>query len=276
MSQPNGGRPAAVAGSTRRQAGDCGRRWSLMLAAMLMLTGCAAREPAPALSAASAGAEIPAAESTASPVREPAYSGSGSHAGTAADESDSTLADARRGDAHAQLLVAERYLAGNGVPRDLRLAHEWLEKSVAQDHAPALDVLSALHYRGVGVAVDYRKAKELMERAAARRYLPAINNLAWFLATCPDASVRDGRRAVELLAPAMDQSAQMLDTYAAALAETGDFERAGEYQRLAVMALSGVEDPRFGSFIERLAWYGAGKPWRDPPQDAPRAPQKIP
>lgn len=233
---------------------------ALLLAALASLPACAARNPV----------DGPAA--TVTPERAAA------DAAPAAsdDDNDSIRRDATAGDAHAQLLMAERYLAGNGVPRDLVLAREWLEKSVAQDHAPALDVLSALHYRGIGTPVDYHKAKALMERAVEHRYLPAINNLAWFLATCPDASVRDGKRAVELLTPAMDQSAQMLDTLAAAWAENGDFERATEYQRMAVMALNGVEDPRFPSFIERLSSYGAGKPWRDPPVDAPRNTKKIP
>jgi len=268
MPPPNSSQRTAVAGNLPRRAARC-RPAALPLALLLALGGCAARTPADAPVAAAPVTQASAgSDSAATAPRAPA--------GAADDEGDNILREARRGDAHAQLLVAERYLAGNGVPRDLGLAHQWLEKSVAQDHAPALDVLSALYYRGIGVPVDYRKARELMERAVAHRYLPAINNLAWFLATCPDDSVRDGRRAVELLAPAMDQSAQMLDTYAAALAETGDFERAGEYQRLAVMALSGVEDPRFASFIERLSWYGAGRPWRDPPAAAPRDPQKIP
>ena len=60
----------------------------------------------------------------------------------------------------------------------------------------------------------------------------ALNELAWLLATCPDAGIRDGRRAVELASRAcrldFGISAACVDTLAAAHAEAGDFESAAE------------------------------------------------
>jgi tetratricopeptide (TPR) repeat protein len=53
----------------------------------------------------------------------------------------------------------------------------------------------------------------------------AANNLAWLLATCPDRSLRDGPRAVELARQASERSGRqnptVLGTLAAAYAETG-------------------------------------------------------
>lgn len=233
----------------RRARTDTAGRLTLP-ALLLVLAGCAAQVPAP-----------PAAV----PVLAAALS---------ADELDFrlVLAEAEAGDPNAQLLLAEKFLAGDGTPHDAAQAHAWLDKAAAREYAPAQDLLSTLHYRGIGVAVDFHKALALMERAAAHRYLPAINNLAWFLATCPDDSVRDGKRAVALLEPVMDQSAQMQDTLAAAYAEAGDFSRAEVLQNQAIIALGSADDPRLTPFIERLDHYARGLPWRDPPASRSGAP----
>ena len=57
-----------------------------------------------------------------------------------------------------------------------------------------------------------------------------LNNLAWLLSTLPDASLRDGRRAVALMTKALDLTSpptlQTLRTLAAAHAEAGDFNAA--------------------------------------------------
>jgi Tfp pilus assembly protein PilF len=70
------------------------------------------------------------------------------------------------------------------------------------------------------------------EKALASRpvYLPALNNLAWALATCPDASLRNGAKAVQLARQACELSGGknllMLRTLAAACAENGQFDTA--------------------------------------------------
>lgn len=218
---------------------------ALMLPALLlMLAGCAT--PA---------ADLPPAVMTA-PVA----------AALTPEEADYQLVrgEAEAGNPDSQLLLAEKLLAGIGTPRDIAQARLWLEKAAAQEYPAALDVLATLYYRGIGVAVDYANARKLMERAVAHNYLPAINNLAWFLATCPDAAVRDGARAVALLEPVMDQSAQMQDTLAAAYAETGNFEWASALQKQAIFALENADDERLPEFVERLNSYANGNPWRDP------------
>lgn len=63
------------------------------------------------------------------------------------------------------------------------------------------------------------------------------NNLAWLLATAPDERDRDGVRAVKLAQQAVaaaPDSAQTLDTLAAAYAEAGQFDKAVETQRAAI------------------------------------------
>ncbi len=69
-------------------------------------------------------------------------------------------------------------------------------------------------------------------------HITARNNLAWMLATCPEASLRNGPKAVELAQRAVQLSAgispQILDTLAAAFAEAGRFPEAVTTARQAL------------------------------------------
>lgn len=71
----------------------------------------------------------------------------------------------------------------------------------------------------------YRAAIELRPKDAE-----FLNNFAWLLATCPSASVRDGKAAVENATAACElveyKNWAYMDTLAAAYAEAGDFENA--------------------------------------------------
>jgi tetratricopeptide (TPR) repeat protein len=94
----------------------------------------------------------------------------------------------------------------------------------------------------------------------------ALNGLAWVLASCPDASLRDGKMAVELATRACELNkwtgASFLDTLAAAYAETGDYTAAVRWQREAIAKLS-PEDPTRSEFSDRLQLYGSNKPYRE-------------
>ncbi len=113
---------------------------------------------------------------------------------------------------------------------------------------------------------DFQKAIEL-EPTNDSYY----NELAWMLATNPDARYRDGQKAVELSKEAIkrtnlkSQKALYLDTLAAAYAETGRFESAVNTQRWALSLLH--ETKADSDLIEkcnkRLAYYKAQKPWRE-------------
>ena len=91
------------------------------------------------------------------------------------------------------------------------------------------------------------------------------NNLAWFLATCPDEKYRDGKKAVQLALKACKDTGWnysfKIDTLAASYAETGDFENAVKYQQMAV---DKEQDPKTKKgMIERLELYKSGKPYRE-------------
>ena len=92
----------------------------------------------------------------------------------------------------------------------------------------------------------------------------SLGNLAWLLATCPDDSIRNGKRAVEL-AQRLERQAEkpyprMYDVLAAAYAETGEFGRAVQMAERAVQ-LTVSEDPA-GNMRRRLVnLYRSGKPY---------------
>lgn len=98
--------------------------------------------------------------------------------------------------------------------------------------------------------------------------LQATNNVAWIMATQSDESLRDGFGAVELgeqLCEATDfENPSYLDTYAAALAETGEFERAKELAAQAIdLALESDDIVLAAAIQDRLNHYEDGKPYRD-------------
>jgi len=98
------------------------------------------------------------------------------------------------------------------------------------DHAPAQNSLG-LTLLQLGRA---REAVGHLEAAlkADPQLSTSLNNLAWLLATAPDASLRDGKRAVELATQAdkiaSGKSPGALKSLAAAYAETGQFAQALE------------------------------------------------
>jgi tetratricopeptide (TPR) repeat protein len=97
-----------------------------------------------------------------------------------------------------------------------------------------------------------------------------LSTLAWILATSPDASVRDGKAAVEAASQAARltarQKCRVLDTLAAAYAEAGQFREAVDTAReaLALPDLKQATEPGLADqFRARLRLYEAGKPYRE-------------
>ena len=98
------------------------------------------------------------------------------------------------------------------------------------------------------------------------------NALAFFLATSPEASLRDGARALRLAREivAFDSARHpgFVDTLAAACAEVGDFACAVAEQERAIALLDGRElsEEIRAIFQSHLEEYRAGRPVRFPPE----------
>jgi tetratricopeptide (TPR) repeat protein len=97
----------------------------------------------------------------------------------------------------------------------------------------------------------------------------ALNTVAWMLATNPDAALRDGGQALELARRALAHSAgdariSVLDTLAAAQAETGDFGKALETAQQGLALAAQAKRGQAVSLLERgIALYREGQPFRD-------------
>jgi len=108
--------------------------------------------------------------------------------------------------------------------------------------------------------------QSLALKAAESSEASALNVTAWFLATCDEATLRDGPRAVELAEKAVlatDRKDWMiLDTLAAAHAEAGQFEKAVSAQKEALRLLPDKEQAADGA--SRLKLYVAHQPYREP------------
>jgi Tfp pilus assembly protein PilF len=97
------------------------------------------------------------------------------------------------------------------------------------------------------------------------------NNLAWLLATCAQASLRDGNKAVQLARRANELAGGtnpiILHTLAAAFAEAGQFSEAVETAQRA-LSLAGAQSNTAlaGALQSEIKLYQAGKPFRTPEQ----------
>ena len=110
---------------------------------------------------------------------------------------------------------------------------------------------------------EYRKALETQPNN-----VDALNNLAWALATCPQASLRDGVSAVALAQKAVRLSGGdnplMLRTLAAADAETGQYAVAAETARQALQLAARQKNDALAATLQKeLELYQMGTPMRD-------------
>ena len=108
---------------------------------------------------------------------------------------------------------------------------------------------------------DYRRAV-----ATAPSDVLVQNNLAWLLATCPDASLRNGAEAAEIAERARrlsnGQEAKVLDTLAAAYAEAGRFPEAiAVAERARELALEKHIKGLANELQDRIRRYRAGEPY---------------
>jgi predicted membrane-bound spermidine synthase/tetratricopeptide (TPR) repeat protein len=179
--------------------------------------------------------------------------------------------------AMAQALEPKNTGAGVGIQRAKLMADEKtdrikiLEQLVELDPTDAESLALLGEHMGRGQhheAVKYYLAALALRpdlSYSTRNYLWA-NNLAWTLATSPNPEVRNGAEAVRWAraaqAAAGDYDWQVLDTLAAALAESGDFSEAIEVSEELLKRFS--EQPELvADAKKRLELYHASQPFHE-------------
>jgi tetratricopeptide (TPR) repeat protein len=147
------------------------------------------------------------------------------------------------------------------------------EAKAAYEESVRADPNSASAYNGLGELLaqqgQWRDSLSYFSRALDRQpgFLRALNNIAWTLATAGDATVRNGRQALDLAQALNERSgirnAQFLETLAAAYAETGEFGRAvATAEQIPAMAKLSGEFEVAARNEKLLPLYRAGQPYR--------------
>jgi Flp pilus assembly protein TadD len=172
------------------------------------------------------------------------------------------------------------------VTKDNYIAHENLAIALAEHGsvAPARTHLQealrikpdkdSVHFNlGLLCAVEGKPAEAVTHYRQALVLRPAnskaLNNLAWLLATHPDAKNRDGAEAVRLAKRAVEltsrNDAEALDTLGAAYAEAGRFaEAASTAQQALGLARASVQTNLAAQIQARLRLYQSRQVYREP------------
>ena len=177
-------------------------------------------------------------------------------------ELDPLYADAYHNLGNALLLLDRPREAIPHYQRSLRL-----EPGDA-DAAYNLGVALLATGRGAQAATQFHRALEIDPANS-----DAGQNLAWLLATHPDESLRDGKRAVALAehvrAASTDSKTSVYAVLAAAYAEEGRFPDAVRVAEEGLAIATAPDDQSVADGLRaQLAAYREGKPWRDNSQAA--------
>ena len=150
----------------------------------------------------------------------------------------------------------------------IREAVDHLEKVVALKPGNALahsNLAFGLLQSGAtrDAIAQFEKALELQPGISS-----AQNTLAWLLATHPDATLRDGPRALTLARQASESAGGknpvLLRTLAAACAEAGRFDEAVQTAQRALQLPEAQADPRLKAALQtQLARYQSGAPFHE-------------
>ena len=152
------------------------------------------------------------------------------------------------------------YEKGLGVTPNQDQAVKLLRTAAMQGHGKAQNSLGYHYRRGAGVPQDYGEAAKWYQLSADQNNIQATNRLAWLLATCPTRDVCNGEDALVLAerAVSVEPSASNLDSLAAALARTGNFDQALK----TIERILSSDDPKRSRYRNRLNIYSQHQPYQ--------------
>lgn len=176
---------------------------------------------------------------------------------------------------HLQAVIA---LNPDDAPARLQMGNVLLQRKLPDEAAAQFQRCLEINPRMIDARLRLSKALATqgrfklaaahLEKAVAEepRNLRAVADLAWLLAVCPQADVRNGARAVEhakrACAMTNHENPVLLDTLAAAYAEAGDYSQAISTVNQALSLLNPQDRLLRPSIRRHLECYRQGKPWR--------------
>ena len=161
-----------------------------------------------------------------------------------------------------------RFLMHRDVDRGFNArAFRWVRQFARNDNAHAMVLIGDLYARGLHVGKSFRRAgswfKNAVKAAPDDPYL--VNEVAWRLAVTHLPKLRDERYALEIMERVMAESEEArrnpayLDTWAAAYAANGNFERAVAVQEQAIEEARASSDNDLPILLEHLEAFRAGE-----------------
>ena len=161
-----------------------------------------------------------------------------------------------------------RFLMHRDVDRGFNdRAYRWVRQVARKDNAHAMVLIGDLYARGMHVGRSYRRAgswfRNAVKTAPDDPFL--VNEVAWRLAVTNLPKLRNERFALEIMERIMAESAEArrnpayLDTWAAAYAANGNFERAIAVQEQAVEEARASSNNDLPILIEHLEAFRAGE-----------------
>jgi TPR repeat protein len=181
------------------------------------------------------------------------------------------LTDAVKGDHSSEALLGYGLLKGTfGAVNEVE-GVQWMERALAAKEETAYSYGYWLFYDKGGAQAQAR-AIDIWSQGDAANVTDASNNLAWALCTSPGPRFdpKRGLMAALHMGVVDDLASPQLDTLAACLAASGNFQKAVEVQTRAVarMTKAVVEHTTaenqkdLEGYKDRLALYRSGKPYR--------------
>ena len=161
-----------------------------------------------------------------------------------------------------------RFLMHREVDREFNdRAYRWVRQVAKNDNPLAMVLIGDLYARGLHVGKSFRRAgswfRNAVKTAPDDPYL--VNEVAWRLAVTHLPKLRDERYALEIMERVMAESEEArrnpayLDTWAAAYAANGNFERAVAVQEQAVETARASDDDDLSILVEHLEAFRAGE-----------------